>query len=108
MIPIAGSAHTYGYATLGEFVAWIIGWDLIRIPVRRRHGGRAGAATWSASWHNRHRPARRCQRPVSYDGGEFTLTGAAINPLRRTDWRNDNAVSLSGIQESACFNNRVH
>ncbi|HVA56477.1 MAG: amino acid permease [Gemmatimonadaceae bacterium] len=29
LIPMAGSAYTYGYATLGEFVAWIIGWDLI-------------------------------------------------------------------------------
>src|SRR3974377_2212567 len=28
LIPIAGSAYTYGYATLGEIVAWIIGWDL--------------------------------------------------------------------------------
>src|ERR1019366_16691 len=29
LIPIAGSAYTYGYATLGEIFAWIIGWDLI-------------------------------------------------------------------------------
>ncbi len=29
MIPIAGSAYTYAYATLGEFIAWVIGWDLI-------------------------------------------------------------------------------
>jgi APA family basic amino acid/polyamine antiporter len=29
MVPIAGSAYTYAYATLGEFVAWVIGWDLI-------------------------------------------------------------------------------
>src|SRR3972149_3490829 len=29
LIPIAGSAYTYGYATLGELVAWIIGWDLV-------------------------------------------------------------------------------
>ena len=30
MIPIAGSAYTYAYATLGEIFAWMIGWDLIR------------------------------------------------------------------------------
>ncbi len=29
MIPVAGSAYTYSYATLGEFIAWIIGWDLV-------------------------------------------------------------------------------
>ncbi|MDR3062400.1 MAG: amino acid permease, partial [Dysgonamonadaceae bacterium] len=29
MLPVAGSAYTYSYATLGEFIAWVIGWDLI-------------------------------------------------------------------------------
>jgi APA family basic amino acid/polyamine antiporter len=29
MIPVAGSAYTYSYATRGEFIAWIIGWDLV-------------------------------------------------------------------------------
>src|SRR3954462_5216533 len=28
-VPVAGSAYTYAYATLGEFIAWVIGWDLI-------------------------------------------------------------------------------
>jgi basic amino acid/polyamine antiporter, APA family len=43
MIPIAGSAYTYGYATLGEFVAWIIGWDLILEYS-------VGAATVAVGW----------------------------------------------------------
>jgi APA family basic amino acid/polyamine antiporter len=43
MIPIAGSAYTYGYATLGEFIAWIIGWDLILEYA-------FGAATVASGW----------------------------------------------------------
>ena len=43
MIPIAGSAYTYSYATMGELIAWIIGWDLIL-----EYG--VGAATVSSYW----------------------------------------------------------
>src|SRR5881397_692284 len=43
MIPLAGSAYTYGYATLGELVAWIIGWDLILEYL-------FGAATVAVGW----------------------------------------------------------
>ena len=39
MIPIAGSAYTYAYATLGEIFAWIIGWDLILEYAVLQHGG---------------------------------------------------------------------
>src|SRR5712691_4539415 len=43
MIPISGSAYTYAYATLGEFVAWIIGWDLI---IEYAVGNVAVAISW--------------------------------------------------------------
>ncbi len=43
MIPVAGSAYTYAYATLGEWLAWIIGWDLVLEYA-------VGAATVSISW----------------------------------------------------------
>ena len=43
MIPIAGSAYTYAYATMGELIAWIIGWALILEYA-------LGAATVSISW----------------------------------------------------------
>ncbi|WP_080903722.1 amino acid permease [Parabacteroides sp. Marseille-P3160] len=43
MLPIAGSAYTYSYATMGEFIAWIIGWDLVLEYA-------LAAATVSVSW----------------------------------------------------------
>jgi len=43
MIPIAGSAYTYAYATMGEYLAWIIGWDLVLEYA-------VGASTVSISW----------------------------------------------------------
>ncbi len=46
LIPIAGSAYTYGYATLGELFAWIIGWDLI---LEYAFGAATVASGWSAN-----------------------------------------------------------
>ncbi|HEY3927037.1 MAG TPA: amino acid permease [Candidatus Koribacter sp.] len=46
MIPIAGSAYTYGYATLGEIFAWIIGWDLI---LEYAFGAATVASGWSST-----------------------------------------------------------
>jgi len=43
MIPIAGSAYTYSYATMGELIAWIIGWDLVLEYA-------LGAATVAIGW----------------------------------------------------------
>jgi amino acid permease len=67
MIPVAGSAYTYGYATLGEIFAWIIGWDLTSAcacppswqerPARSSSCGTATGSfwgAWPASWR---RPA---------------------------------------------------
>ena len=45
MIPLAGSAYTYAYATLGELMAWIIGWDLTLEYAM-------GASTVSSGWSN--------------------------------------------------------
>jgi APA family basic amino acid/polyamine antiporter len=84
MIPVAGSAYTYAYATLGEFVAWIIGWDLILEYL-------FGAATVAVGWSGYfvafleklglHLPAAFTQAPLSVQG-THTLTrnpGGVLN-----------------------------
>ena len=49
MIPIAGSAYTYSYTTMGEFVAWIIGWDLV---LEYAVGAATVAIAWSQYFNN--------------------------------------------------------
>ncbi len=71
MIPIAGSAYTYGYATLGEFVAWIIGWDLI---LEYLFGASTVAVGWSGYFGELLRqmglglPAQWSQAPFGVEG----------------------------------------
>ena len=79
MIPVAGSAYTYSYATMGEFIAWIIGWDLVLEYA-------VGAATVGISWSrylvkflegfNVHLPTELTVGP--WDGGIINLPAVFI------------------------------
>jgi len=79
MIPVAGSAYTYSYATMGEFIAWIIGWDLVLEYA-------IAAATVSISWSRYlvkfvegfgiHLPPELVLCP--WDGGVLNLPAAFI------------------------------
>jgi APA family basic amino acid/polyamine antiporter len=110
MIPIAGSAYTYGYATLGEFIAWIIGWDLI---LEYLFGAATVAVGWSGNFVSLLHslgltiPASIASAPLAYDGSSFTQTGAFINlPAVLLIWVMT-WLLVVGIQESARFNNLI-
>ncbi len=111
MIPIAGSAYTYGYATLGELVAWIIGWDLILEYL-------FGAATVAVGWSGYFTafmaelgitiPAGLANAPLAYhEGAGFSTTGALINMPAMFLIAIMTTLLVVGIKESARFNNIV-
>src|SRR6059036_3934161 len=84
MVPVAGSAYTYAYATLGELFAWIIGWDLVLEYA-------VGSATVAHGWSHYflsflakfslHFPAALAGPPIIYDvaAGHLVRTGSFIN-----------------------------
>ncbi len=111
MIPIAGSAYTYSYATLGEILAWIIGWDLILEYL-------FGAATVSVGWSGYvvsflkdfgvNIPAYLSQSPFAYEVGKgWYATGAVINLPAVLIVSLVTALLVVGIKESANFNNII-
>ncbi|HYK56637.1 MAG TPA: amino acid permease, partial [Flavisolibacter sp.] len=112
MIPIAGSAYTYAYATMGEFIAWIIGWDLILEYL-------FGASTVAVSWSGYvvsflhdfgiSIPASIAQAPYNYDSttSVFTPTGALINFPAMFVVAIISTLLVIGISESAKFNNVI-
>jgi len=124
MIPIAGSAYTYGYATLGEFVAWIIGWDLI---LEYLFGASTVAVGWSGYFSafmeqiGVHLPKSFTSAPYYYsDGPELDAvtkavlhpaglshTGAVINLPAMVLIAAMTTLLVIGIKESARFNNFI-
>ena len=98
MIPVAGSAYTYSYATMGEFMAWIIGWDLVLEYA-------VGAATVGISWSRYlvrfmdgfdvHLPIELTAGP--WDGGVINLPAVFIIVLM-------SLLLIKGTRESAFVN----
>ena len=134
IIPIAGSAYTYGYATLGEFVAWIIGWDLVleyafgAATVASGWSGyrlAAGAAplifaTWTGAFHDHDReralqPERQVDDeaaismvvPLGTDLSRLPHVTGVFNLVAFVIILIVTAILVIGIQESANFNTLI-
>jgi APA family basic amino acid/polyamine antiporter len=123
MAPVAGSAYTYAYTTLGELMAWIIGWDLV---LEYAVGSATVANGWSSYFqkilHKVHLdlPAYLCGPPYTFDEGKGEIVA---NMIKRTIDGQEvvigqgfinlpaiiivalvTAVLVKGISESAGFN----
>jgi len=112
LIPIAGSAYTYAYSTLGEIFAWIIGWDLI---LEYSLGATTVAIGWSGYVVSFLKgigidfPAALAQAPYAFDPqtGVWARTGAYLNLpaaliIGLITW-----VLVRGIRESATINSVI-
>ncbi|HEX7941826.1 MAG TPA: amino acid permease, partial [Gemmatimonadaceae bacterium] len=112
MIPIAGSAYTYGYATMGEFIAWIIGWDLI---LEYLFGASTVAVGWSgyfvafleelgfklpSAWTSAPLSLQGTHHIVRNAGGIINLPAVVLVLIMTT-------LLVIGIRESARFNNLI-
>src|SRR6516162_2260683 len=111
-VPVAGSAYTYAYATMGEFIAWIIGWDLI---LEYALGATTVAIGWSGyvvsflSDIGIVVPAQYAAAPFDYDpaADAWQATGALINLPAMLVIAATSALLVVGIHESARFNNAI-
>jgi APA family basic amino acid/polyamine antiporter len=110
MIPVSGSAYTYGYATMGEFIAWIIGWDLI---LEYLFGSATVAVGWSGYVTSLladlglRLPDSICQSPFIYDAQGWHATGAILNFPAVFIVALMTTLLVIGIKESAKFNNII-
>src|ERR1700704_4977866 len=106
MIPVAGSAYTYSYATMGELVAWIIGWDLC---LEYAVGAATVAIAWSEyfnkvlEYFGMHVPYEWCHSPLESANGVHGIVNIpAIFILLILS-----ALLIRGMQESATVNSII-
>ncbi|MFZ1922519.1 MAG: amino acid permease [Xanthobacteraceae bacterium] len=111
-VPVAGSAYTYAYATLGEIIAWIIGWDLV---LEYALGTTTVAIGWSGYVVSFLKdfgivvPAGFAGSPFAYDGARHTwrLTGAIINVPAMAVVAGLTILLIIGVYESSRLNNVI-
>ncbi|HLF14756.1 MAG TPA: amino acid permease [Bacteroidota bacterium] len=109
MVPVAGSAYTYAYATLGEMMAWIIGWDLV---LEYAVGSSTVAHGWSAHFQDfLHSfgisiPHSLSSAPFDFnpETGLFSMTGTIFDLPAVLITVVITLVLIKGIRESATFN----
>ena len=109
MVPVAGSAYTYAYATMGELFAWVIGWDLV---LEYAVGSATVATGWSGYFQNvlaklgLNVPVLLRESPWRYDSatGHFLSTGSILNLPAIVIVAIVTVILVKGIQESASFN----
>ncbi|HEV8377152.1 MAG TPA: amino acid permease [Candidatus Polarisedimenticolia bacterium] len=109
MVPVAGSAYTYAYATLGELLAWIIGWDLIL-----EYAVSAAAVAHGASKYFQdligifgfHLPRALTDAPVDYDPslGRLVGTGSVLDLTALILVTLVTLILIVGIRQSASLN----
>lgn len=122
-VPVAGSAYTYSYATMGELVAWIIGWDLV---LEYAMGAATVATGWSGhflsllSFFNIHLPTALSQAPFQVCTNAqvqaaaagclqvgWNTTGALVNMPALIVTAIMTTILVVGIRESANVNNLI-
>jgi basic amino acid/polyamine antiporter, APA family len=109
MVPVAGSAYTYAYATLGELFAWIIGWDLV---LEYTIGSATVAHGWSHYFQDFigifgiHLPHIFTNAPFDFDPttGQLATTGTLFDLPALVISALVTIVLVVGIRESASFN----
>jgi len=110
MIPVSGSVYSYSYATMGEFLAWFIGWDLI---LEYLFACSTVAVGWSGYMQSLLHgwgfdlPLQLSRSAVEHINGEWLLTGSLVNFPAVCIVAIITALLLCGIRQSAWVNNVI-
>src|SRR5882757_4971785 len=108
MIPVAGSAYTYSYATMGEFIAWIIGWDLV---LEYAVGAATVAIAWSQYANNLLRILGLSEVPYQWSHSAMEVSSTGVHGIMNVPavfiLGLLSLVLIRGTQESALLNNLI-